>query len=264
MIGLTCDPFQTSSLGMYGEWAQQEVSSMCSFLKPGDVALDVGANIGTTTIPMAKKVGRSGMVLAFEPQRAAYTCLCGNVALTHCLNQVRVFQAAIGETDSTIEVPTFSLDQAFNVGGVRLDDPNYDTAVNVQSKEEVPLMTIDSLKLGRVDLIKIDVETMESRVMAGAAETIGRCRPIIFAEALNCTALKEGSTIESENLSAMQKFLAANDYDARFLVTDLYHPENIRFCPDNIFPGGDRNIVAIPSEREKPDWFIKLESAYES
>lgn len=262
MIGLSCDPFQTGSLGIYGEWAHAETMAMCSLLKPGGVALDVGANIGTITIAFAKRVGRSGLVLAFEPQRAAFHCLCGNVALTHCLDQVRVFQAALGSSEGTIDVPRFPLELPFNVGGVRLNDPNYDTAANIQAREEVPLMTIDSLNLNRVNLVKIDVETMEAQVLAGGEKTIERCRPVIFAEALFSTALKEGSTIEDDNLAAMRNFLARREYDARFLHTALFNEDNLRFCPDSIFPGGDRNIVAIPIEQDKPGWFMKLETAY--
>lgn len=258
MMGLMCDPFQTASLGLYGEWARGESDAICSFLKPGDVAIDVGANIGTMTIPMAKKVGGSGLVISFEPQRAPFMCLCGNVALTHCLQQVRCLNAAAGDRDDMIDVPVVDINKPFNVGGVRLQDTNYDAAVKLR-KEAVPVMTIDGLALNRVNLIKIDVETMESKVLAGAIETVLRCRPVIFAEALYDDSLCEGSSIERTNLEAMKVFFAGVNYDPRFLITTLYDEWNNRYCPDNIFPGGDRNIVALPAEMpDKPEWFTKL------
>jgi hypothetical protein len=125
----------------------------------------------------------------------------------------------------------------------------------------VPILTIDGLNLDRVDVIKIDVETMESRVLAGALQTVARLRPVIFAEALYPETFGAGSAVESENLEAMKVFFTGCDYDARFLITALYDAGNNRYCPDEIFPGGDRNIVAIPNEKPKPDWFLKLEKA---
>lgn len=261
MMGLTCDPFQTSSLGIYGEWAQPETDLICSFLKPGDVALDVGANIGTITIGMAKRVGREGMVYAFEPQRAAFMCLCGNVALTHCINHVRCFQSAVGDHDGFIQVPALPLDAGFNVGGMRLDDPAYSEYCKNIPREDVPLMTIDAMQFPRVNLIKIDVEAMESKVLAGAFETVKRCRPVIMAEALFPDAFQKGSTIEADNLTKMLEFFRAQDYTAKFHRSPLYTSDNRRFCEDNIFPGMDRNIVALPNEITKPDGFNSLEDA---
>lgn len=258
MVGLICDPFQTASLGLYGEWARGEVEALCSFLQPGSVAIDVGANIGTMTIPMAKRVGTGGLVIAFEPQRVAFMCLCGNVALTHCLNQVRALNAAAGDTDGTIDVPVVDVNKPFNVGGVRLQDPNYDEVMKLR-KEIVPLSRIDSFNLERVDLIKVDVETMESKVLAGAIETVQRCRPVICAEAL-IDHLTPTGTIESENLERMKAFLLGNGYEARYFISTLFDEVNERFCPDNIFPGFDRNIIAIPNEKPKPEWFTKLEN----
>lgn len=260
-MGLTCDPFQTAALGLYGEWAQTETDVICSLLNPGDVALDVGANVGTITIGMAKKVGREGMVFAFEPQRAAFMCLCGNVALTHCINHVRCFNAAVGDTDGFIQVPVLPLDVAFNVGGMRLDDQSYADHFKALPREDVPLMTIDAMNFPRVNLIKIDVEAMESKVLAGAFETVKRCRPAIMAEALFPDAFKQGSTVEAENLTRMLEFFRAQNYTAKYFLSPLYTENNPRFCLDNIFPGMDRNIVALPNEMEKPEWFNALEDA---
>jgi FkbM family methyltransferase len=261
MIGLTCDPFQTSSLGLYGEWAHHETEMICSLLKPGDVALDVGANIGTITIAMAKRVGRNGMVFAFEPQRAAFLCLCGNVALTHCINHVRCFNAAVGDNDGFIQVPSLTLDVGFNVGGMRLDDPAYADFCKSLPREDVPLMTIDAMQFQRVNLIKIDVEAMESKVLAGARETVKRCRPAIVAEALYPDAFTNDSTVEAENLKRMLEFFWEQNYTAKFFISPLYTERNSRFCEDNIFPGGDRNIVAFPNETVFPEWFTKLDDA---
>lgn len=253
MIGLACDPYQTAALGLYGEWAKEECALICSLLKPGDVALDIGANIGSLTIPMAKRVGPAGFVYAFEPQQSPFCCLCGNIALTHCLSSVRALNAAVSDFDGTIQVPIVDVNKPFNVGGVRLADADYDAKSGLQ-KEEVPCLKIDSLKLDRVDLMKIDVECMESKVLAGAAETIDRCRPAIVAEAL----VGDANGIEYANTAAMLQFLADHRYDVKLVKIPLFSKDNVRYCTDDIFPGFDQNIIAIHKDAVKPDWFNLL------
>jgi len=251
MIGLSSDPYQTHSLEFYGEWAKEECGIICSFIKPGDVALDVGANIGTITVAMAKRVGVYGRVFAFEPQQAPFCCLCGNIALTHSLGIVRALNVAVSDFDGTIEVPIVDINKPFNIGGVRLQDEAYDKATKLP-KETVPCLKIDSLELPRVDFMKIDVEVMESKVLRGAIETVARCRPAIMAEALCCNAL------EKTNLDDMLQFFKDMDYEAKEMDTSLYSPNNVRYCTDEIFPGGDRNLFALPNEKEKPEWFKGL------
>jgi FkbM family methyltransferase len=198
--------------------------------------------------------------MAFEPQRACYYCLCGNAALTNTLRQMLCFHAAVSNGESpTIDVPALDLTTPFNVGGVRLDDEQYANHFKAIPREPVRCITIDELGLDRVDLMKIDVETMESKVLVGAFETIKKCRPVIVAEAI----FLECGDKENANLAAMRTILKTLDYDARFIKTMLYSPDNIRHTTEAIFPDGDRNIVAIPNEDSKPDWFAKLPSIYE-
>jgi hypothetical protein len=152
-------------------------------------------------------------------------------------------------------VPVPDISKPFNIGGVRIDDPIYDAAVPLP-KESVQCFTIDSLNLQRCDLMKIDVEAMESKVIRGAMATIRRCRPIIFAEFLF------GQIQESDdrNNSELVRLLQEQNYDARVVTLGL--SGNSRFCPDDIFPGGDRNVIAIPKERDdKPEWFERLDVA---
>ena len=54
----------------YGEWAEGELNLFLQIVRPGDIVLDVGANIGAFTVPLAKRVGMSGRIYAFEPQSA--------------------------------------------------------------------------------------------------------------------------------------------------------------------------------------------------
>lgn len=89
------DTFVGRSLDMYGEWCQSEVVLFSKVVREGDVVIDVGANIGAFSIPLAKFVGQKGAVVAFEPQRQLFQLLSANVALNE-LNNAFVYQKAVG------------------------------------------------------------------------------------------------------------------------------------------------------------------------
>ena len=82
------DNFIGRSLDIYGEWCEGELATLFQVLKPGHLVIDVGANIGTHTIPFANKVTQTGLVLAFEPQRQVFGYLAANVSLNNLLHVV--------------------------------------------------------------------------------------------------------------------------------------------------------------------------------
>ena len=84
----TRDRFIGRSLELYGEYAELELQLLLRLIKPGDIVIDAGANIGALSVPMAQRVGPDGWVLAAEPQRLVHQALCANVALNGLLNVV--------------------------------------------------------------------------------------------------------------------------------------------------------------------------------
>ena len=75
------DAYIGRSLDVYGEYSEGEIDLFRQLLRPGDVAIDVGANIGALTVAMARLVQPGGAIVAFEPQRAIYDILCNNLRL---------------------------------------------------------------------------------------------------------------------------------------------------------------------------------------
>src|SRR5262245_44762739 len=107
MLYLASDTTIGQALELYGEFADSENTLMAETVKPGDVVLDVGANIGTVTLPLARRVGPSGLVISFEPQRIIFQHLCANIALNG-LTHVDARRAAVRAAAGSIRVPSVS------------------------------------------------------------------------------------------------------------------------------------------------------------
>ena len=65
-----------------GVYEPETIKELKHIVKPGDVVVDIGANIGAITLPLAEYVGVDGCVIAFEPTSWAYGKLQNNLSLT--------------------------------------------------------------------------------------------------------------------------------------------------------------------------------------
>lgn len=169
----------------YGEWAEKELDLFLQIVKTGDIVLDVGANIGAFTVPLAKAVGPFGRVYAFEPQRIISQRLSANVALND-LSNVFVYQAAVGQQHSYINVPKINYSVPANYGAISLADQILIEEVLHETAQVITLDSLDFKQQGSKSdcpsLIKIDVELMERYVLIGARNLIARCKPILYVE----------------------------------------------------------------------------------
>ena len=162
------------------------------------LVLDVGANLGAYSIPVAKDVQRlNGSVIGFEPQRIIYYQLCGNIFL-NSLDNYRAFNQAVGDVDGFVEVPEVDYGTNRNIGAFSLDGEyrrfnGIDASVKSKTTK-VPMIRLDDLEVEKSpSLIKIDVEGFEINVLKGAKDFLSRHRfpPVLF-EAWNFDWFAEG------------------------------------------------------------------------
>jgi FkbM family methyltransferase len=175
-----------------GEFVPEELQAMgqlLGFCAPDPVVLDVGANIGVHTLFMAEAIGPRGRIHAFEAQRIMFQVLMGNLAL-NSIENVYGYGVAVGREPGTLKLPPVDYAKPWNFGGMGLatesPDPQFahgtPERAAAERNETVPVITLDSLKLERVDFIKLDVEGMEEDVLRGAARTLDVTRPIMQIE----------------------------------------------------------------------------------
>ena len=147
-----------------------------AFPPAGGTALDVGANLGEWTVPLARKAGAGGRVLAVEPNPAIAEAL-GRTLRINNLRQAEVLDIALSDRAGTA---TLALSAASS-GEARLAEPR-----TGERGIAVPTRRLDDLAaergLDRLDLVKIDVEGHERQVLEGGAQTLVRFRPALVIE----------------------------------------------------------------------------------
>ena len=233
------------SLAEYGEWAGPEIDFLLDLLQFGDTVVDVGANIGTHAIAMARRVGSSGEVIAFEPQRPTFHLLCANIAL-NALDNIRAERVAVGRRLKVVEIPAVKTGNIGNVGHA-----------DWGRGEKTPLLPLDHYKFAQLKLIKIDVEGMELAVLEGAKKTIKRLRPWLFIE----NNIQE----YSERLIA---WLFGVGYRCWWHLEPYFNEENFYGNRHNFLQGlVDRpeiNMLCLPKGVDPPDGLIQILSPHDS
>ena len=226
------DLFVGKAMDIYGEWSEAELACLGQILKSGDVVIDVGANIGTHTVFFSKKVSPGGMVYSFEPQRITFEFLCANVALNGLVNVVPV-QAGVGDQAFETVTPVLDPSIAQNFGNLNIEGHS--------AGEKVRVLPLDALELQRCNLIKIDTEGMELKVLRGAEKTIRNCRPILFVE----NNAREGAP-------EMVQMLFELNYTCWWQIASYYNPENFFKNDENDWANfaPEANMICIPKEFE--------------
>jgi FkbM family methyltransferase len=194
---------------------------------------DIGANTGFYSL-VAARVGGGRPIHAFEPLHSVIRLFEANLDLNHLRPRVTIVASAVGDVDGKAELfvpePTGALIET-SASLNSTFKPHHAEVLTV------PVTTVDSYWRSHgsipVSVVKVDVEGFEHAVLAGAAQMLGRARPIVFVEVL------PGSKIEV--IEALRDDL---DYvDGRLGPRSAVFGDEIRFDPDGW------NHALVPSER---------------
>lgn len=198
------DRYIGEALENYGEYSETELEIYKQIITSEMTVLDVGAHIGTMTVPFSKMAKR---VLSFEPQRLLYYHLCGNVAL-NSLENVQCFNQVVGNKWGMANIPDM------DYYGGKDNFGNFGLWLNIEGwpSYKVPIVKIDDLDT-ECDFLKIDTEGSEIDVILGAKETIKKYRPFISVEATN-------------NISDMEKLLKSWGYSCEFFHACIFNKDN--------------------------------------
>ncbi|MDB5974749.1 MAG: FkbM family methyltransferase [Nevskia sp.] len=181
--------WQLATFGAYDPPEVDLLRQLALACGAGAVVMDIGANLGVHSVVIGEALrATGGRVLSFEAQRIVFYMLAGNVAIAS-LENVFPHHNAVGAQKGRLAIPTFDYSRPLSFGSVEFGGEQKEfigqqRIADPARQEFVDVITVDSLALPRVDLMKIDVEGMEMDVLDGAAQTIESRQPILFLEYL--------------------------------------------------------------------------------
>ena len=206
------DPYLGLEISANGYWAKEDINliKMIMEIKLKDaekvVFYDVGANIGTHTLAIAKSLGEKVFVRSFEAQRMMYYMACGTIALNGLFN-VEIENVAVSDINGdVIEIQLPDYTKSNNFGGLELIEPKRTDNMNMikYKKQNVITRTLDSYD-EKVDFIKMDIEGMEDRALEGSKELFKRCRHTCFIEILKTDIDYVSNFFKTRNYVGFQK-----------------------------------------------------------
>jgi FkbM family methyltransferase len=177
-----------------GCFEPNEFAFLNQILRPGMAVIDAGANEGAYTTFLAARVGREGRVIAVEPSPRELVCLRANLELNHA-DWVDVVPAALVEQKGEVSLLLADNDHA---GQNTLGELVY-PGVRQAGRASVQARTLDDVvethRLDRLDVIKLDVEGAEIRALAGGARVLERSKPLLLLEAFDAALQRQDGSV---------------------------------------------------------------------
>jgi FkbM family methyltransferase len=197
VFGFVWDSFITDVARRTGAWEPELQAQISRYLKPGDVALDIGGNIGCHAALMATLVGEHGAVHTFEPISYNIDALnrMKDINKFSCLT---VHPVAASAKNEILQISP----HATNSGGNSIVDD-----ASLPGLQFVRAVSLDSYmsNLDRLDFIKMDIEGHEGSALEGAVEILTRFQPTVIMELTPGNLRKRGN----DPVAVVQRFFDA-------------------------------------------------------
>ncbi len=178
------DPRSATEFAAYytGDYDTVAIRSVMRLLNPDSIVLDVGANIGFWSVPLARRLTRGGRLHCFEPVPGNFERLTENIRQNSLDEVVSVHQLGLSDRNGSAKI---SLRDGFGA-------QTGNAAIVIEEEDlkyvcvEIVLCALDdifdSFSEERIDFIKADIEGHEDRFLCGASNVIRRFRPILYLE----------------------------------------------------------------------------------
>lgn len=196
------------------------------FIRTGAVVYDIGANLGMFSLPAAVRAGPTGLVVALEPDSAMAALLRRSASQGTDRAPIRVLTLAASESVGTDEFHVARRSRATS----HLSGHGLPQTGGIRSTRSIATITLDRLldDHPEPDIVKIDVEGAEARVLRGASRLLTDVRPVILCE------------VGNQNSDEVTEILTGSNY----LILDGSLPL-LRRKPESRAPW---NTVAVPLE----------------
>lgn len=190
-LRMKIDPseFLQAHLYLFGSYELPTIRHIRSYLTPGTVCIDVGAQMGYLSLAMATSAQRQTVVHAFEPEDQNAARFLENMALNSITN-VQLHREAVSNVEGTLQL---FLSKTANAG---THSTLYNERTVTEESIQIPAITLDAFVrkhgLQRLDLIKVDVEGAEFEVLQGADHVLRTLRPRVILELCDTLQIERG------------------------------------------------------------------------
>ena len=233
-----------------GTWERRYMELFCSKIKEGDVVVDVGAYIGYFSLLASERVGDKGCVYAFEPVPRNFERLMRNLRINKVRN-IKAYNFGLSDKEEILHIYV----PKSNPGEATLHQKSYSEITKGVKTEkirvEVRLIPFDHFyedyNLDRIDVVKIDVEGAELKVLKGMENTLSQNNCKLFME-INVPLLNLFGT----SMEDLFEFLVDLGFKTCFLV-DLKSEINLLKVDNKkikeIFDNRSINVILERSQR---------------
>jgi FkbM family methyltransferase len=212
-----------------------ELRTLMRLYLAGATALDIGANKGVYCFWMLRAVGRSGRVVAFEPQPEMAEAIRQKQARFDWAN-LEIVNVALSDAEGKLNLARDRIGD----GSASLETSRHRAG---QDRLDVPVRRLDALPddlLAKLKFIKCDVEGHERRLFLGGEKTLQRFRPVVQFE----------SSVDDPQTPEIFQFFRDLGYSGVLLLGDSYlpyaNPGNIPHYKFGL--GGHRDYLFFPAE----------------
>jgi FkbM family methyltransferase len=231
------------SLFLFGSFERDILNTIKTLVSPDGIVIDVGANVGAVTLPVADYLER-GHVYAVEPTDFAFAKLRKNLDLNPRLSaRVTPIQSFVASEAATVsELVAYS---SWPVTGSD-DTRQHPVHKGVRKTARCGQVTLDGLieahNIENVSLVKIDTDGHEFSALSGATRCLERLRPAVVFEACEYLLVPPRPTFDD-----FAKLFTSHNYTIceRTGFQPIGQEDFVRTCPK----GGGLDLLALPNER---------------
>jgi len=226
--------------------SQEMVDFFKKFIKQGDLVIDIGANIGDTTVPMALAAGITGITLGFDPNPYVFNILKINATLNKKkqniipqLNAISVKEEDFYYVSSEASFSNGAISQTKESRHGKFIYPNKIKGINLLQFLEQNYQE----KLNNFSFIKIDTEGYDKEIIKSIPGLIDKYKPVIVAESFGDSTPAEKEELYNVISGHGYEIFYFEDFDINAKIIKLKNRHEITNWKKTI------NIYAVPVSR---------------
>lgn len=226
---------------------EDEINFYKKFIKKGDLCIDIGANVGDTTVPMAVMAGKEGISLAFEPNPHIFEITKVNASLNKDKTNIIAIPYAITETEGDFFYS--SSEASFGNGGIsesKADSKKHGKFVLEQKISginlEAYLQKNYPQDIHKLSYIKIDTEGYDIIILHSIQNLITTYTPFLVVECFSEATLEDRRKLLS--------FFEERNYKIYYFSHFSQNAETILLTPNNLMNWDNFNFYAVHKDKK--------------